>query len=273
MFPVASAGLFSAAIFFYYLGWYRMRINASPIPARRRFMCFACGILLASAAWVTPLAHLDHRSLTGHMIQHLFLMTVAAPLVVLGEPALVFGKNTPQRVADLFRRVLIHRSPNHGPRRLTWLMSCWMAGTAVVIWWHIPSVFVFSMQSYVGHELEKTTFLAAGLLFWWPVLQQWATGRGNPSWSIVLYLFLATLPCDVLSAFLTFCGRVVYVVYASGSESLERSALLDQERAGSLMWIWVTFVYLTPAVFIAVLRLSGTRARNPCAEIQTTRSC
>ena len=57
-----------------------------------------------------------------------------------------------------------------------------------------------------------------------------------------LYLFSATLPCDALSAFLTFSGRVVYPCHT----------LQDQEWAGALMWVCITFIYLVPAMVVTV---------------------
>jgi putative membrane protein len=74
-----------------------------------------------------------------------------------------------------------------------------------------------------------------------------------------LYLFLATLPCDALSAFLTFCGRVVYPHYLSVHRLFNISPLGDQECAGALMWVWVTFVYLAPAVVVTIRMLSPQR--------------
>ncbi len=74
-----------------------------------------------------------------------------------------------------------------------------------------------------------------------------------------LYLFLATLPCDALSAFLTFCGRVVYPHYASMHRFMNISPIGDQECAGALMWVWVTFVYLAPAAAVTVQTLSPQR--------------
>ena len=75
-------------------------------------------------------------------------------------------------------------------------------------------------------------------------------------WFVPLYLFLATIPCDALSAFLAFCGRVVYPIYASSPQLFNDSALRDQELAGAMMWAWVTFAYLIPAVFISMQILS-----------------
>jgi cytochrome c oxidase assembly factor CtaG len=69
-----------------------------------------------------------------------------------------------------------------------------------------------------------------------------------------LYLFLATLPCDILSGFLVFCDRVIYPVFLSSPRSFGFSALEDQQCAGALMWTCVTVVYLIAgAVFTARL--------------------
>jgi cytochrome c oxidase assembly factor CtaG len=64
----------------------------------------------------------------------------------------------------------------------------------------------------------------------------------SPRWSIPLYLFTATLPCDALSAFLVLCGHVVYPVYASGPGAFDMSPLRDQELAGSIMWVAVMLI-------------------------------
>jgi hypothetical protein len=80
--------------------------------------------------------------------------------------------------------------------------------------------------------------------------------RGGIGGLFPLYLFLATIPCDALSAFLTFCGRVVYPTYASSPQLFNNSALRDQELAGAMMWVWVTFAYLIPAVVITMQILS-----------------
>src|SRR5262249_44434702 len=81
-------------------------------------------------------------------------------------------------------------------------------------------------------------------------------------WLVPIYLFLATLPCDALSAFLTLCERVVYQSYAQWSRILDTSPLQDQETAGALMWVSVTFIYLVPAVGVAIRLLSAPTAEE-----------
>jgi cytochrome c oxidase assembly factor CtaG len=200
------------------------------------------------------------------MIEHLLLATVTAPLILLGEPIFIRLAVKSNGIASLLNKPRRPESLNPGIQSTGFQILCWMAGTATVIWWHIPSVFAFSMHSAFGHGTEKATFFLGGLLFWWPVLRQGGSRPRTPPWSIIVYLFLATLPCDVLSAFLVFCGRVVYPIYASGAVSMESAALRDQERAGALMWTWVTFAYIVPAVLVATSRLCGFADRFPPKE-------
>jgi putative membrane protein len=195
------------------------------------------GVLLLWAVMGSPLAALDHQLLTFHMLQHLVLMTVAAPLILLGLPGRVIG-----RVHPVF---------------------CWLASTITVIGWHIPALFALGMRSEGWHVAEHACFFAAGLLFWLPVIQPWPSLGTGSRWSVPLYLFLATLPCDALSAFLTFCNRVVYPHYLHAQRIFEISALKDQEIAGALMWFWVTFAYLAPAAAVTIRMLSPQNLRSP----------
>jgi cytochrome c oxidase assembly factor CtaG len=94
------------------------------------------------------------------------------------------------------------------------------------------------------------------MLLWWPVIQPWPSVAKWSAWFIPSYLFLATLPCDALSAFLTFYDRVVYSSYRSAPAIFGRPPLQDQQFAGALTWICVTFIYMVPAVLITIQMLS-----------------
>jgi cytochrome c oxidase assembly factor CtaG len=191
------------------------------------------------------------------MAQHLLLMTVAAPLILLGAPAITLLHGLPRNLVRGALRPLARSRAVHGLGDIvTHPAFCWFVSASVVIGWHIPALFEQGMHSAGWHEVEHASFLAAGLLFWWPVIQPWPSIAEWPRWRIPLYLFLATLPCDGLSAFLTFCNRVVYPHYVSAHRILFVSALADQECAGALMWVCVTFAYLIPAVVLTIQMLS-----------------
>lgn len=244
----------------YLRGWLRLRSAFPNLISTWRLAACMAGLLLTWAATASPLAALDHESLTIHMVKHLLLMTIAAPLILAGAPGSVLWPGLPARFIQSDTRFAdpavrpLERCPGL-------VVLCWMAGTATVIGWHLPSAFQLGMRSQWVHNVEDACFLLAGLLFWWPVAL--AGAPKSPRWSVALYLFLATLPCDILSAFLVFCNRLVYVHYLSTTQLFGLSPLQDQESAGALMWVWVTFAYLIPAVVVTMKMLSPTNEQSP----------
>jgi cytochrome c oxidase assembly factor CtaG len=233
-----GVGLAVAAVAAVYVaGWRRLGTRSPGLPSWRP-AAFFLGLATLWATLGSPLASCDSGSLTGHMIQHLLLMTLVPPLVLLGEPVKMmvgglrgFGRNFEHRLG--------------GRTSVRAAVACWLAGSGTLVLWHVPAVFSLAARSPAWHAVEQASFLVAGLVFWWPVIEPWP-GRPLPSWSIVLYLFLATLPCDILSAFLVFSDRIAYSVY--GSSDL---VLADQQRAGALMWTAVTLVYLVVGTLVS----------------------
>ncbi len=260
--PLAIISALVAVTALVYLrGWLCLR-NAFPnlIPGWR-LAAFMGGLVFVWTVVGSPLDTLDHQSLTIHMMKHLLLMTVAAPLILVGAPLFPLVCGLPK----LF--IKSHPALASPPTRwlercLTHPALCWLAGTAAVIGWHLPVAFQLGMRSHWVHDLEDLSFLVAGLLFWWPIVQALPRAASSPRWYMALYLFLATLPCDILSAFLVFSNRLVYPFYLSRPQLFSMAPLQDQECAGALMWVWVTFAYLIPAVAITVQILSPSNTQS-----------
>jgi cytochrome c oxidase assembly factor CtaG len=228
--------VFAGAV--YLCSWLHRR----SIPAWRA-SSFFLGLLAMWVAVVSPVASLDSRMLTAHMIQHLLLMTIAPPLIWLGEPLIT---------------VRLERWPF--PKRLGRLLGhpafCWLAAAAALVVWHVPGIFRLGMQSSTWHFIEHASFLTTGLLFWWPVIQPWPSVAIWPRWSMLLYLFLATLPCDVLSGLLVFSDRVAYPMYLCTQRNGGLSPLEDQQCAAALMWTCVTVVFLVAGTILSMQMLS-----------------
>ena len=247
--------LFTALM--YFRGWLRLRrAVVSAIPAWRAGS-FLLGLLSIWLAIGSPLALLDEQFLTVHMIQHLLLMTIAPPLIWLGAPVLPLLHGLPQSFVQVVAGPLLRWRPVQvlGPA-MGRPAFCWLAATAALVGWHIPAAFTLALHSEPWHVFEHASFLLTGLLFWWPVVQPWPSTAVASRWSILLYLFLATLPCDVLSGFLVFSERVVYPAYLSASPQSGLSVLSDQELAGAIMWTCVTIVYLIPAAILTAKLLA-----------------
>src|SRR6185503_8319790 len=240
--PIAVAILVAGLV--YLCGWLRLRTVLPTVVPGWRLTCGLSGLLSVWVAVGSPLAALDHEWLTAHMILHLLLMSVAAPLMLLGRPVLSALHALPGPVVS----VLSSWSRTPVAQRIGGTIAhpafCWLAAALTLTLWHVPAVLTIAMHSPTWHLIQHTSFLCSGLLFWWPVVQRWPGATTEPHWSMVLYLFLATLPCDVLSAFLVFSERVAYPIYLATSGRSAASVLEDQQYAGALMWTFVTIVYL-----------------------------
>ena len=249
--------IFAASV--YLRGWLHVRSTSlSGINGWHAFS-FIAGLSLIWVATASPLSALDHELLTVHMLKHLLLMTLAPPLIWLGEPVDPLLHGVPQQfvqrvLAPAFQLLRAQRMQRIR-RALGQPESCWLAAAAALVGWHIPAVFTLAMQSAAWHFVEQSSFLATGLLFWWPVVQPWPSVL-RPDLSMILYLFFATLPCDILSGFLVFCDRVIYPVYLSSSHLFGLSSLADQQCAAALMWTCVTLVYLVAGAILAMRLLS-----------------
>jgi putative membrane protein len=250
--------LFLCLLTLIYLGgWIRLR-RALPKPIGIwQLAAFTCGITSVWLAIGSPLAALDDDLLSVHMIQHVLLMLVAPPLILLGSPAVPFMHGFSKRlVRDLFGPILRRPLLQQLGRTMTHPLFGWLVAMVALLGWHFPAVFELGLRSDTWHEVEHACFLVTGLLFWWPVVQPWPSVARWPRWCIPLYLFMASLPCDALSALLAFCDRVVYPSYLATPRLFSISPLQDQQCAGALMWVCATFIYLVPAVVITVQLLS-----------------
>lgn len=258
----------SILAFIYISGWAYLRTVRSNTIAAWRAGCFVFGLFLIWLAVASPMAPFDHELLTVHMAGHLLLMTIAPCLIWLGEPTLAFVHGLPApavgRAIKLLRWSPLRRLRN----ALASFAFCWLAAAITLVGWHVPALFTLGMRSLIWHGIEQASFIFSGLVFWWPVIRPWPSVAKSPDW-LILYLFLATLPCDVLSGFLVFCDRPVYETYFSGSRPFLTSALEDQQCAGALMWTSITLIYLVAGTVLAV-RLLAPQSSGKRGSVQLT---
>jgi putative membrane protein len=260
--PLTLAFVFTAWV--YFRGWLSLRSPSFNGIQTWHAISFLLGLSLIWVAVASPIVSWDAELLTIHMVQHLLLMTFAAPLIVLGAPGRPFLLGLPSSFMYAFVHPALRRPVQRIGRALGRPAVCWCAATATLVGWHIPAAFTLAMQSHIWHAVELASFFVTGLLFWWPVVRSWRGASKPEGWSIVVYLFLATLPCDILSAFLVFSERVMYPVYLSMPRHSSLSVLEDQQLAGALMWTTVTIVYLVAGAILST-RLLSPQSGAPAA--------
>jgi putative membrane protein len=255
--PIALNIAILLTVLIYFRGWLSLRRSSPQIFPIARLVAFLSGMFFLWFAIGSPLSAFDDGSLTAHMVQHILLMLVIPPLVLLGAPALPLLHGFPQWFVRAFLGPFL-RWPlvQSIGRFLTHPVVCWLLAAVALIGWHVPSAFELALRSDFWHEVEHSCFLSTSILFWWPVVQPFPSEPRWPRWSIPVYLFFGMLPGGALGAFLAFCDRVLYPSYAESPPLFHITPLTDQILAGALMWVFGMFVCLVPAVAITLKLLS-----------------
>jgi cytochrome c oxidase assembly factor CtaG len=229
-------------------------------------------VYLALASPIEPFADL---LLWVHMVQHLLLMMVVAPLLWLGAPLFPLLRGLPRPIRVFWAAPLLSAPPCRWLfGRLTHPLTALFLFVAATWFWHVPPVYDLALRSGGWHYLEHVCFLGTALLFWYPVVRPYpARPRWSP-WLLLPVLLLADLSNTVLSALLTFSYRVLYPYYAEVPRLGGLSAVEDQSAAGVLMWVPGSAAFLLPLFGIGVQLLSGegASARSQRPEVGGQRS-
>ncbi len=241
----------------YSRGWRRLRATRPDTFAPWRLVCFFAGLLSLWIALASPLDAFGNLLLIAHMAQHLVLMSVAPPLLLLGAPKVPLLRGMPrvfvrEALGPFFQ---LHWLQRLG-RFLTRPRFAWLAFNFAFVGWHITGSYELALHSSHWHEVEHASFFLTALLFWWPVLRPWPSRLEGSPWMLLPYLLLADAVNTGLSAFLCFCGRVVYPTYDAAPRLLFASALQDQIAAGAFMWVIGSLAFLVPAIVLTIRLLS-----------------
>ena len=210
---------------------------------------FVAGWSTLCAALVSPLDALGSRLFSAHMVQHEFLMIVAAPLFVLARPLEAWTWGLPHAWRSPVSRIA-HAPPlQRAWTALTLPLSAWAIHAAALWLWHIPVLFNAALSNEGLHALQHASFLAAALLFWWAVLGK--SGERNPALAIAL-LFTTVLHTGALGALLTFSPSSWYRYDNASAFGLDPTA--DQQLGGLIMWIPGGLAYLAAGLAMVFRR-------------------
>jgi putative membrane protein len=225
------------------------------LGARRRRLvrpahvaAFGSALLALAIALASPLDLAASSVFAAHMVQHLLLVLVVAPLLVCGRPVVVLGQAMPLRGRRLFVTVRARPRVRAARDALCHPVSVWAIG-AVVLWaWHLPVLYEAALRRDALHALEHASLIATAALVW-----ALALGRARRPLAIPVAsgLLLATaLQSGALGAVLALAQRPLYSIHASVAPSWGLTPLEDQQLAGGLMWVPPGIVYM---VVIAAL--------------------
>ena len=239
-------------------------------PARR-----SAGLLVALAAiglaLMSPIDSLSDDLLTVHMVQHLLLVSVAAPLLAasgIGTLALrAASKGTRNRLLlpILHSRVI---------SALTFPVVGWVAFAGVMWGSHFSSLYNAALLDDGIHVVEHLLYLAAACLFWWPLLSpdplRW---RLHPGAKLIA-LIAQMPPMSFLAVSIIGAATPLYAAYLGRTDAFGIDALTDQRIAGSLMWITGDAAFLIPAAYLllVLVRHDEAEARRSDARLDRVRA-
>lgn len=241
----------------YLRGWYLLRCAGFPLIPAWRVWSFLAGLASLWIALAGPMDVFNSWLLTAHMIQHMVLMMIAPPLVLLGAPLIPLVRGLPVFAAREFAGPFLNwKPPQRVGRMLTNPVFALVLMGIVMLGWHLPALYELAVGSPGWHQFEHACFLFASLIFWWPVIRPWPSHERWPRWAMVPYLVVADLQNTVLSATLVFADRVLYPSYADAPRVFGLAPLQDQAAAGAIMWVVGSLAFLVPAMLIAVQSLT-----------------
>lgn len=231
--------------------------------SRAQAASFGGGLLVLVTALVSPLDAITGSLFWLHMVQHLLLILIAAPLLVLGRPevALLFAvpERWRQRVGrweNTAARAIVGDTEGVGQGPI-WVI---LIGTGVLWAWHVPALYDLAVRNDAVHTAEHTAFVLTAVLFWSTVLRLRARERLGHGLRI-LYVFAMGLQGSMLGALITFAAQPLYASHVESAPQWGFSPLVDQQLAGLIMWVPPAMLYLGVAayLFIGWLQGSGTQ--------------
>jgi putative membrane protein len=227
-------------------------------PPRWRTGVFMSGLAVIGIALLSPIEAYEGLLFSVHMVQHLLLELVAAPLLLAGAPITLALRVASPPVRRGLLRVLHSRAV----RVLAFPVVAWILFAAVNWGWHFSTLYNDALEIPVLHYLQHATFLGAALLFWWPVL-----GADPSPWRLphpvrLLYLFLAMPQNSFLGVALMSTTTVLYPHYLTNGRTWGPSPLEDQQLGGVIMWVVGDVCFLAGMAVVIALWMAHEERRT-----------
>jgi cytochrome c oxidase assembly factor CtaG len=257
--PLLPAALIGSA---YAWALWRRRGKRPAPPAPWRRVAFFAGVLALGAAVSAFAEDWSSRRFSAHMIQHLVLLQVAPPLLLLGRADRLLLQTAP-RIGAALLRPLQWRWAQVAAVILSSPLLVFLAYNAGLAGWHWPQAYEAALARPALHALEHAVFFGGAMAFWWLVLEPLPAGlRASPHALIGLAIGTCMIG-NVIAAALTVSSRVLYPTYAITAAAEGIDALADQHLGGAVMWVSGAIYF---AVALVVLWRTTASSVNELAE-------
>ena len=247
------------------------RVNAAhpatPVP-RSRTLAFLGGLFAIAFALQSGIEQYDTALFSIHMVQHVLLLLVAAPLIALSGPVtLALRAARP----DIRRRYLLPILHSRPVRLLSHPVVAWLLFAGVMWGTHFSPLFDAALENPWLHDLEHLLFLVTALLFWWPAVARDPAPWRMPHPGRVMYVFLQMPQNTFLAVTILNSTVVLYAHYATTVRSWGPSVLEDQQIAGGVMWLTGDILFLAGLFGIIAGWMIHEKAREAVADRRVDR--
>lgn len=234
----------------------------------REVLFFSLSILVLFTALISPVDVWSDELQSWHMIQHMLIMMLAAPLFVLAIPLYVYLWSLPvsfrHRIKPLYRWLYGHKSGWY----FLWQPVLLWSVFAFTLWiWHLPRFYEAALNKEWLHDIQHISFFITSCLFWRVLLDpihRFKMGRALG----IFYLFATTLHATLLGVFMTLSPKLWYDFYLKKTHAWNMSALEDQQLAGLIMWMPACTIYVLMTVYIFILWSKEEMTTNPLDKIK-----
>lgn len=255
----------------YLLGVRRVnRAHPRTPVARLRVAAWLTGLLALLVALVSVVDVYAEDLLAVHMVQHLLLAMVAPPLLALGAPVtLALRVASPTVRLRLILPILHSRVVRLSASPL----FAWPAFAIVMLVTHFSPLYDAALEDPVVHIAEHALFLAAGSLFWWPVVAADPIPFRLTYGGRLAYVVLQMPLNAAVGLAIYFAPTVLYAHYATIARAWGPDALTDQQIGGIVMWGGGDLLLLlaVPLVVAAWMRADVRRSERLDARLKVGR--
>jgi putative membrane protein len=241
------------AIILALLYWVGSRRTATPlrtrVAQRWRDACFYGSLVVLVLALSSPLDAYSQQLFWAHMIQHVLLLMVAAPMLVLSRPWIRLWRAVP-----LAWRRWLAQGLSQGARTAPLRVLCRFLGApvpsfvlfcGVLLAWHVPAMFNATLRSTELHALEHTLFFSTAVLFWKQVIESPPLHATLQNHQRVIYVIGAMIVSWGLAVVLALAPHPLYAAYAQqAARPGGISAIADQQVAAGIMWVPGSITFL-----------------------------
>ncbi len=249
-------------------GWWHLRQHKGKrLAVNWRLGAYLGGLVFLGLALMSPIDVLGGQLFYMHMIQHLLLVMIVPPLLLITNPlpfflwGLPFGLKGRRQVGRFLNRKSDFR---RNLRLLTPRGLIWMIFFATFLIWHDPNIYNAALRNNLIHDLEHLTFFVTAMLFWWHVTGAGPAIHRRFSYAARLVYLLVALPINMLvGIIITFADQPIYTYYTTVPRLWGMSVIEDQMLGGVIMWIPGSMMYLLAAVILVIRMLQAEESRPP----------